>query len=188
MAQNSAGYFNMQLNWNNSDDTNIPQEDNSKCIPIYRTRKYFFKFVPLNIPLLLGTTNSPVVLNLMNYIRTSDPVVIPGCFVFDGESAFTARTRVVMRVEYRGSKVPDSTGLSNLAGKLRTAELQRQNKKREEIKIEGNNKIEESKVEVSEDEDSGESEFLSEEDEEKPKSTNLPVVVNGDNRHIDSTA
>jgi hypothetical protein len=143
----------MQLNWNDSDNTNIPSEDNSKVIPVYRTRKYFFKFVPLNMPLILGTNNEPVVLNMINYMRTSDKIVIPGCFNFDSEQDFTARTRIVMRIEYRGSKVPDSTGLSQLTELVKKTELLRP-KSRKEIKI-GKNKEEEDKKEEEEEEEEG---------------------------------
>lgn len=141
MAQNSAGYFTVQLNWNNSDDTNIPFEDNSKVIPVYRTRKYYYKYVPPNIPLLLGDTNSPVVLNLRNYMRTSDSIVIPGAFNFTSEQAFTARIRILMKVEYRGSKVPDSTGLKKLLTMVENYESKRESIKLTEIKKDTENKI-----------------------------------------------
>jgi hypothetical protein len=162
MSQAQSSYFAIQLNWNNSDNTNIQQEDNSKMIPIYRTRKYFFKFVPLNMPLLLGTTNSPVVINMMNYLRTSDPIVIPGCFNFDGETDFTARVRIVMRIEYRGSKVPDSTGLTKLLNVVWKTEQLRPKIERKEIKNELDRE-DEPKVEEEDDSGSeyeGDSEFL----------------------------
>jgi hypothetical protein len=166
MSQPQSAYFNMQLNWNNQDDTNIPNEDNSKSIPIYRTRKYFFKFVPLNMPLLLGTSQQPVVLNMINYMRTSDPIVIPGCFNFTAETDFTARTRIVMRIEYRGSKIPDSTGLKKLTEKVEKSELSRPKIIFKEIKIEKaqqDDKKEEVKDEEDDDSGSeyeGDSEFI----------------------------
>jgi len=135
MSQPQSSYFYLQLNWNNQDNTNIPNEDNSKMIPVYRTRRYFFKFIPLNIPLLLGSTNEPVVLNLINYMRTSDKIVIPGCFNFESENDFTARTRIAMRIEYRGSKVPDSTGLKVLTELVEKKEVLRQKSERKEIKL-----------------------------------------------------
>jgi hypothetical protein len=76
-----------------------------------------------------------VVLNLINYIRTSDNIVIPGCFLFDSETDFTARVRIVMRIEYRGSKVPNSTGLTRLAEMQRHSELTRPKIERKEIII-----------------------------------------------------
>jgi hypothetical protein len=164
MAQPSSSYFALQLNWNNSDNSNIQQEDNSKMIPVYRTRKYFFKFVPLNMPLLLGTNNSPVVVNLMNYMRTSDNIVVPGCFNFDSEQDFTSRVRIVMRIEYRGSKVPDSTGLTKLLDVVRNTEQLRPKIERKEIKNnnirEDEPKEDEKEEEESDSEYEGDSEFI----------------------------
>jgi hypothetical protein len=158
-AQVATGYINLQLNWNNQDDTNIPNEDNTKIIPVFRTRKYFYKFIPLNMPLLLGTTNKPVVLNMINYMRTSDDIVIPGCFNFDSEQAFTARVKVIMRIEYRGSKIPDSTGLTKLSQQVGKTELPRQIKVRKEIKLVKDEEDQKNKQE--EESEESESEFLS---------------------------
>jgi len=109
--------------------------------------------------MLLGTNVQPVVLNLINYMRTSDNIVIPGCFNFTGETDFTARTRLVIRIEYRGAKIPDSTGLKKLAGKVRTAELARPKIEMTEIKLEKERK-EDEKEEESNSEYDGDSEFI----------------------------
>jgi hypothetical protein len=159
-AQVSTGHIAVQLNWNNQDNTNVQTEDNTKIVPIYRTKRYMFKYIPPNIPMLLGTTDSPVVINLRNYMRTSDPIVLPGVFNFEGDTAFTARVRVVIRMEYRGSKVPDSTGLTALAEKVKKAELARPKIQKAEIKL---NKEEIITEAVENEESEGDEHFLCDE-------------------------
>jgi len=113
-SQVGANYLIFQVNWNNSDVNGLLVEENCKWVPIYRTRDLVYKFVPPDLPLLLGTNLNPVVINLRNYMRTTDDILIPGCINFKTNNAITSSLaiyRVVFRVEYRGAKLPDSEAL-----------------------------------------------------------------------------
>jgi hypothetical protein len=113
-ASVASHYLVFQMNWNNGDTYGIQFEENNKWVPLYRTKDICYKFVPPDIPLILGTTQSPVVINLNNYMRTTDNIVIPGSLFFKCDSSNSdTMCRVVVKVEYRGSKLPDSTSLNN---------------------------------------------------------------------------
>jgi hypothetical protein len=111
-ASVSSNRMVFQVNWNNGDTYGIQFEENSKWVPLYRTHDYVFKFVPPDIPLLLGDNTSPIVLNMNNYIRTTDNFVFPGSIYFSSNNdSGSAIFRIIIKVEYRGSKLPDSEGL-----------------------------------------------------------------------------
>jgi hypothetical protein len=123
--------FLMQVNWNQDEDIEkIQYEDNSKIIPRYRTRRYFYKFVPPNITFLVGEPNANPpklsIVNMMEYIRTYIPAsYIPGRIIFDksiSTQTFAEFARVLIKIEYRGSKLPSSTTLKALATRFETAQ------------------------------------------------------------------
>jgi hypothetical protein len=123
--------FLMQMNWNQDEDIEkIQYEDNSKVVPSYRTRRYFYKFIPPNITFLVGEPNANPpklsVVNMMEYIRTYIPATyIPGRIIFDksvSTQTFTQSARVLIKIEYRGSKLPTSTTLKALANRFDTAQ------------------------------------------------------------------
>jgi hypothetical protein len=120
----------MQVNWNqDGDTTNIKEEDNSKVIPRYRTRKYFYKFIPPNMGFIVGEPDATPVpkismINPTEFVRTYIPAsYFPGRIIFDSTiGTFSDLCRVLIKIEYRGSKVPDSNRLKALVDKMGTTQ------------------------------------------------------------------
>jgi hypothetical protein len=114
-------YFKFQVNWENSTDVaNINTEDNSKLVPVYRTKKYCYKFIPVNITYLVGNASTSTVstlsiINPREYARTYIPLeYYPGKIIF-GSSTPVLQYKILMKIEYRGSKIPD---LNRMIGRL----------------------------------------------------------------------
>jgi hypothetical protein len=121
--------FLVQMNWNSDNDIlYIKNEDNTKTVPVYRTRNYILKFLPVNMDYLVGEpdANPPKlsVINPSKYIRSYIPSnYIPGRIVFDKTvSSFTEQVRILIRVQYRGSKLPGADELNRVAEASRQRE------------------------------------------------------------------
>lgn len=125
-AQVGSPFIQFQVNWDESREYNLDTEDDTKIVPIYRTKEYTFKFVPPDLNYchyIIGSTNRVDVLNLRNYIRTDQQLKsIPGEVNFSAAFAFNTRIRIVAKVEYRGSRIPNSQSLVKIAEKLSTTE------------------------------------------------------------------
>jgi len=126
MSQVQSPSFVLQMNWSQDLTTqNLINEDSTKIVPKYRTRKYFYKFVPPDMDYLVGEPEAQPkpklsCINPSKYNRTYIPAAyFPGRVIFDTTlGAFTDFCRILLRVEYRGSKLPDSNQLKLLANRF----------------------------------------------------------------------
>lgn len=111
-------YFKIQLNWeNNQDIAYIEYEDNSKRVPTYRTHGYKYKFLLPNITYLVGipSTTDVSTLSIINpsqYTRTYVPIsYYPGRLLFSDRATSGTNCQLIMRINFRGSKIPDNSAL-----------------------------------------------------------------------------
>lgn len=107
-------YFKIQLNWENNQDTSyISYEDNAKLVPNYRTRRYCYKFVPPRVTYLVGVPSTTDVstlsiINPQEYTRTYIPAsYYPGRLLFSNNTPVGTNCRLILKVEFRGSKIPE---------------------------------------------------------------------------------
>jgi len=123
---------------------------------------------------------------MVNYMRTSDHIVLPGCFNFDSQNDFTARAKIIMRIEYRGSKVPNSTGLTNLKELVEKSELLRPKVERREIKIGETGPISKEECAKEDDEENseyeGDAEFIDSLKEGKEKACSIDIDTVADHK------
>jgi hypothetical protein len=113
--------FKFQVNWTQDNELqNINFEDNSKEVAKYRTRRLCFTFIPPDINYLVGnTTSDPVELTVINpykYIKTNyhPSEYFPGCLAVNENVTNAMPIRVIFRIEYRGSKIPTASELSQI--------------------------------------------------------------------------
>jgi len=118
-------YFKIQLNWENNQDTSyISFEDNAKLVPNYRTRRYCYKFVPPRITYLVGVPSTTDVstlsiINPQEYTRTYIPAsYYPGRLLFSDNTPLGTNCRLILKVEFRGSKIPEAANLKKYIGML----------------------------------------------------------------------
>jgi len=118
-------YFKIQLNWeNNQDVAYIEYEDNSKNVPMYRTHRYVYRFLLPNMTYLVGvpSTTDVSTLSIINpseYTRTYIPVsYYPGRLLFSDRATQGTNCRLIMRMQFRGSKIPNNASLHKLSNML----------------------------------------------------------------------
>jgi hypothetical protein len=129
MSQVQSPSFVLQMNWSQDLTTeNLINEDSTKIVPKYRTRKYFYKFVPPDMNYLVGEPEAQPqpklsCINPSKFNRTYIPAAyFPGRVIFDTTlGTFSDFCRILLRVEYRGSKIPDSNQLNLLAKRFESS-------------------------------------------------------------------
>jgi hypothetical protein len=118
-------FFKIQMNWENNQDTAyIEYEDNSKSVPTYRTHRYSYKFLLPNITYLVGVpstteTSTLSIINPTQFTRTYVPIsYYPGRLLFSDRATSGTNCRLILRTEFRGSKIPESRQLLKLQSML----------------------------------------------------------------------
>jgi hypothetical protein len=123
-------YFKIQMNWeNNQDIAYIKTEDNAKLVPNYRTRRYCYKFVPPNSTYLVGEPSTTEIsrlsiINPFQYSRTYIPAsYYPGRLLFSDTAPVGTNCRLVCKIEFRGSKIPEVSQLKKYVEMLESLKL-----------------------------------------------------------------
>jgi hypothetical protein len=128
----------VQLNWNNNEVENIINEDSTKTVPFYRTKRITLKYKVPNLEVMDArgylSLNKWITRDIYN-LNTD----FPGNFIFVSTAGaqYAIICKIVLRIAFRGSVNVESTSVAKQLEKIKQIEERELENKKEikEIKI-----------------------------------------------------